>query len=152
MLSIAYRWNQALRLALLGNVLYVEWFFDNSKDWRLYCRHTEWRLPFERCGWIYLKHPAHPLEAVLLAGIGPLLCHNYNPLIIEHRDWKHSDPDTHEDTQTHWRLARRRGNQTQMSSLKHTESRNTLSFNNPFSCQCGACCVASIPLDVSSYK
>lgn len=56
-------------------------------------------------GWVilfhadaYLKHPAHPLEAVLFAGIWPLLRHNHNPLIVEHCDWKHSDPDKHRNT------------------------------------------------------
>lgn len=35
---------------------------------------------------IYLKHSAHPLEAVLFAGVWPLLCHNHYPLIIKHCD------------------------------------------------------------------
>lgn len=41
---------------------------------------------------IYLQYSTHPLEAVLLTGVGPLLCHNHDPLIIKHRHWEHSDP------------------------------------------------------------
>lgn len=50
---------------------------------------------------VYLKHPAHPLEAVFLTGVWPLLCHNNDPLVIENSDRKHGDPDArkHRNTQ-----------------------------------------------------
>lgn len=50
-------------------------------------------------GTIYLKHSTHPLETVLLTGIWSLLRNNHYPLIIEHSDWKHSDPETHKYNQ-----------------------------------------------------
>lgn len=31
----------------------------------------------------YLEHPAHPLEAVLLRGVGPLLSHDHYPLVMQ---------------------------------------------------------------------
>lgn len=40
----------------------------------------------------YLQNSTHPLEAVLLTSIRPLLCHNHYPLIIKHRHWEHSNP------------------------------------------------------------
>lgn len=33
-----------------------------------------------------LEHPAHPLEAVFLRGVGPLLGHNHYPLIVKDGD------------------------------------------------------------------
>lgn len=49
---------------------------------------------------VYLKHPAHPLEAVFLTGIWPLLCHNNDPLVIENSDRKYSDPDARKHRNT----------------------------------------------------
>ena len=42
--------------------------------------------------WFYLQYSTHPLEAVLLTGVRPLLCHNHYPLIIKHRHREHSNP------------------------------------------------------------
>lgn len=43
----------------------------------------------------YLKDTTHPLEAVFLRGVRSLLCHNDNPLIMQHWHRKHSYPGTH---------------------------------------------------------
>ena len=48
--------------------------------------------------WVYLENTAHPLEAVLLRGIRPLLCHHHNPLIMEHRHREHRYPGTQQNT------------------------------------------------------
>lgn len=45
-------------------------------------------------GGVYLQHAAHPLEAVLLGGVGPLLRHDDDPLIMKHRDGEHRYPET----------------------------------------------------------
>lgn len=41
---------------------------------------------------IYLQHAAHPLEAVLLGGVGPLLGHHHDPLVPQHRHREHRYP------------------------------------------------------------
>ena len=37
----------------------------------------------------YLQHPAHPLEAVLLCGVWPLLSHDHDPLVMQDGHRKH---------------------------------------------------------------
>ena len=41
---------------------------------------------------IYLQHAAHPLEAVLLRGVGSLLGHHHDPLVPQHRHGEHGYP------------------------------------------------------------
>ena len=43
-------------------------------------------------GYGHLQHAAHPLEAVLLGGVRPLLRHHHDPLIVEHGHGKHRYP------------------------------------------------------------
>lgn len=45
----------------------------------------------------YLQNSAHPLEAVFLGGVGPLLRHDHDPLIVKHGDGEHRYPEA----QTH---------------------------------------------------
>lgn len=40
----------------------------------------------------YLQDAAHPLEAVFLRGVRPLLCHDNDPLVVQHGHRKHSYP------------------------------------------------------------
>lgn len=40
----------------------------------------------------HLQHSAHPLETVLLGGVGPLLGHQDDPVVIQHRHGEHRDP------------------------------------------------------------
>lgn len=40
----------------------------------------------------YLKHPAHPLEAVLLRGVRPLLGHDHYPLVMQDGHREHGYP------------------------------------------------------------
>lgn len=42
----------------------------------------------------YLQYSAHPLETVLLRGVGPLLGHHHDPFIVEHGDGEHGYPET----------------------------------------------------------
>lgn len=44
-------------------------------------------------GLLHLQDAAHPLEAVFLGGVGPLLRHHHDPLVAQHRHRKHSDPE-----------------------------------------------------------
>lgn len=41
----------------------------------------------------YLQHAAHPLEAVLLGGVRPLLRHQHHPVVMQHRHREHGDPE-----------------------------------------------------------
>lgn len=41
---------------------------------------------------IYLQHAAHPLEAILLGGVGPLLSHHHDPLVPQHCYREHRYP------------------------------------------------------------
>lgn len=40
----------------------------------------------------HLQHAAHPLEAVLLRRVWPLLGHQHDPVIVQHRHGEHGDP------------------------------------------------------------
>lgn len=48
----------------------------------------------------HLQHTAHPLEAVLLRGIRPLLRHQHDPVVMEHRHGEHCDPGGGEEAMT----------------------------------------------------
>ncbi len=77
-------------------------FVDNMKKYRMLSD-----LSFKLCSGcitvhihkmrVYLQNSAHPLEAVFLGGVGPLLCHDHDPLIVKHSDGEHCYPET----QTH---------------------------------------------------
>lgn len=41
----------------------------------------------------HLQDAAHPLEAVFLRGIRPLLCHDNDPLVMQHTHRKHGYPE-----------------------------------------------------------
>lgn len=47
-------------------------------------------MPPREAGEHYLEHPAHPLEAVLLRGVRPLLGHNHYPLVVQDGHGEHS--------------------------------------------------------------
>lgn len=53
---------------------------------------TRQRGPVPRAREGNLQHAAHPLEAVLLCGVGPLLCHDHNPLVVQHSHREHGYP------------------------------------------------------------
>lgn len=55
---------------------------------------------FGSAGVPYLQHPAHPLEAVLLRGVGPLLGHHHDALVSQHRHGEHGDPAETENRNT----------------------------------------------------
>lgn len=48
--------------------------------------------PVEPWAHAHLQHAAHPLEAVLLGGVRPLLCHQHNPVVMEHCHGEHCNP------------------------------------------------------------
>ena len=64
------------------------------------CRHGTTRAqcllhtpgPAELWAHTHLQHAAHPLEAVLLRGVRPLLRHQHDPVIMEHCHGEHGDP------------------------------------------------------------
>lgn len=49
-----------------------------------------------------LEDTAHPLEAVFLWGVWPLLCHHDDPLVVQYRHRKHCDPGEQSNTVTNW--------------------------------------------------
>lgn len=49
-----------------------------------------------------LEDTAHPLEAVFLWGVWPLLCHYDDPLVVQYRHRKHCDPGEQSNTVTNW--------------------------------------------------
>lgn len=65
------------------------------KEWRGTAVHLDserHRLQKRRAAWAHLQHAAHPLEAVLLGGVRPLLGHKHDPVIVQHCHREHGNP------------------------------------------------------------
>lgn len=82
-LEIKFKTNVKIRLVFSGNTGNV-----GSLPWK----------PFGLATATYLQHAAHPLEAVLLRGVGPLLGHHHDPLVPQHR---HGEDRYPAGTETH---------------------------------------------------
>lgn len=70
------------------NYLTIYWL----KQWILHIRPLYLFRKDQTDHKVHLQNSAHPLKAVLLSGVRSLLCHDHDPLIVQHRDGEHGYP------------------------------------------------------------